>query len=352
MSERVVASTPQPTLSLGERAPGRTLATLFLIVLLAYLIHLGVGSYVWYSPLSVLRELLNGPGDGQANTIVWQIRLPRATACLLVGGILGLVGSAFQAQLRNPLADPYIVGVSSGAAVGGTLAVITGFSGVFYGLGTTALGFLTGIGSLAVVYLLARRRGVVDVTSLLLAGVVIGSLLSSVLSLLLLASGRDQAQVLAWLLGDTSRVPWSANGVLLFALVAGGLVLYRESRRLNAFALGDEAAMRLGVDTVRLTRLVLVTGTVMTAAAVGSVGIVGFLGLVAPHISRRLLGVDWRRSLPGAMLIGMGLLLLADLLSQRGVSMVTGVVGMEVPVGIVTAILGAPSLLVLMRKKG
>jgi iron complex transport system permease protein len=335
-------------------APARsTLLFLAAIVVLAFLIHLGVGSYRWFSPLDVARELLNGPGGtGAESTIVWQIRLPRATACLLVGGILGVVCSAFQAQLRNPLADPYIVGVSSGAAVGGAIAVVTGTSALFGGLGTTLAGFVSGIVSLAVVYFLARRRGVVDVTSLLLAGVVIGSLLSAVLSLILLASGRDQVQVLSWLLGNTGRVPWSANAVLAAALVAGSLVMIRESRRLNAFALGDEAAQRLGVDTVRLTRVVLITGTAMTAAAVGAVGIIGFLGLVAPHISRRLLGVDWRRSLPGSMLVGMGLLILADVLSQRGVSAMTGVVGMEVPVGIVTAILGAPSLLVLMRRKG
>ncbi|HEY0866905.1 MAG TPA: iron ABC transporter permease [Fimbriimonas sp.] len=323
-----------------------------LLVAFAFLVHLGVGSYQWYAPLTVLRELANGPSEGAANVIVWQIRLPRATACLFVGGILGIVGSAFQAQLRNPLADPYIVGVSSGAAVGGVVAVITGLSGMFGGLGTTLLGFLSGMGSLAVVYLLARRRGVVNVTSLLLAGVVIGSLLSAILSLLLLASGRDQTQVLAWLLGNTSRVPWNANAVLGVSLLLGATAMVRESRRLNAFALGDDAARRLGVDTLRLTRLVLLVGTAMTAAAVGAVGIIGFLGLVAPHISRRLLGVDWRRSLLGSMLVGMGLLLLADLLSQRGVSALTGVVGMQVPVGIVTAILGAPSLLVLMRKKG
>lgn len=308
---------------------------------------------MWYSPSTVLHELLGGPhGKNPTNLVVWQIRMPRAIACLLLGGILGTVGSAFQAQLRNPLADPYIVGVSSGAAVGGAAAVVFGFGASVGGLGTMLAGFISGLGSLALVYWLSRRRGVVDVTSLLLAGVVIGTLLSAVLSLLLLASGRDQGVVLSWLLGSTTPAFWPQNLLLAIVLFIGGLVLFRETRKLNAFALGDEVAQRVGVDTVRLTRVVLLAGTAMTAAAVGAHGIIGFLGLVSPHISRRVFGVDWRRSLPGSMLIGMALLLLADLLSQRGVSSITGVPGMEVPVGIVTAILGAPSLLILMRRNG
>jgi iron complex transport system permease protein len=326
-------------------------AGLAVITFLVFLVHLGVGSSAWYTPGDVIRELVRGPGFSEpANTIVWQIRLPRATACVLVGGILGLVGSAFQAQLRNPLADPYIVGVSSGAAVGGAAAFVLGLAGWFGGLGVTVFGFFTGLLSLWLVYSLAKHRGVVDVTSLLLAGVVIGSLLSAVLSLLLIASGKDQTVVLAWLLGSISPSFWAENALLAVALLAGAVILARESRRLNVFALGEDTAQRLGVDTVRLTRVVLITGTAMTAAAVGAVGIVGFLGLVAPHIARRLMGVDWRRSMTGAMIVGMLLLTGSDLIAQRLIPGLLNMPGLELPVGIVTALLGAPSLLILLKR--
>ncbi len=330
------------------------LSVLALVLFLGLLLHVGIGSSLWLKPWDVLAEIVRGPmtDPSLANNVVWNLRLPRAIQCLLVGAILGLVGSAFQAQLRNPLADPYIVGVSSGAAVGGVLAFITGFATAFGGLGTIVAGFVTGLAALLLVYSLAKRRGLVDVNTLLLAGVVVGSLLSALLSLALLAAGNDTNRVLGWLLGSTSNAAWNQNLILLIACVSGALILIRQSRNLNAFAVGEDTAARLGVDVPRLRTLVLTTGTAMTAAAVGSVGIIGFLGLVAPHISRRLLGVDWRWSLAGSGLAGGGLLLLADVLAQRGMSAVTGTPGMEIPVGIVTAVIGAPSLLLLLRRQG
>jgi iron complex transport system permease protein len=286
----------------------------------------------------------------EENVVVWVLRLPRAVAALAVGCILGLVGSAFQAQLRNPLADPYIVGVSSGAAVGGVLALVLGFGGAVGGLAMMGAGFFTGMGALALVYWLAQRRGLVDVTALLLSGVAVGSLLSAVTSLVLLAAGQDTNRVLEWLLGSLSASSWPKNAVLAGVAVLGGAILISRSRYLNAFAIGEDTASRLGVDVPRLRTVVLTVGTAMTAAAVGAVGIIGFLGLVAPHISRKLLGVDWRFSLLGSGLIGGALLLLADILAQRAMSAITQTPGLEVPVGVVTAIIGAPSLLVLLRR--
>ena len=338
------------------RSSARTILLLGCLVLLSFLVHLGVGSYRWYSPISVIHELLAGPhsnGDiSPENTIVWSIRLPRAVLCLLVGALLGSVGSAFQAQLRNPLADPYIIGVSSGAAVGGVGAILLGWGGWFGGLALTGAGTVTGLASLALVYSLSRRRGNTSTPTLLLAGVVIGSLLSAILSLMLLAAGKDTSAVLSWLLGNTSAASWPKNGALLLGLVLGLPVLVLNSRRLNAFAMGHQTAQRLGVPVRQLNRDILVAGTLMTSAAVGAVGIVGFLGLVAPHIARRVVGVDWRSSLPASALIGSGLLLLADILAQRGLTLLTGTPGMELPVGAVTALLGAPSLLILLRRQG
>ena len=320
------------------------LGALTALALVGLLLHLAIGSSLWLPPAEVLRQLGSGPSGRDAlNDVIWQIRLPRALGCVLVGALLGLVGSAFQALFRNPLAEPYIVGVSSGAAVGGAVALTTGLGAAWFGMGMIALSFVGGIASLALVYALATRRGLVDVGTLLLAGVVLGAMLSAVLSLIILASGGDTNQVLRWLLGSMTPMYWHELLAMLVVLVLGGWALTLQTRKLNAFILGEESAQRLGVDTNRLKRMTLGAGTLMTAVAVGSVGIVGFLGLVAPHIARRLLGVDWRWSLLGSAAVGAFLMLGADLIAQRAVP------DTELPVGVVTALLGAPFLIVLMR---
>lgn len=322
------------------------------LILLALLVHVSLGTSNTVSPLQVLRQIFHGPTDSTDtyNVIVWQIRLPRAITCLLVGALLGTVGSAFQALLRNPLADPYIVGVSSGAAVGGAIAIVAGFGEAFDNLGRVGAGYITGMLTLALVYRLSLKRGVIDVKTLLLAGVSIGALFSALTSLVLLLSGKDERVVLYFLMGDTSDGNWPKSALLAVALVIGFGILLVETRRLNAFAIGEETAQRLGVDVPRLTRIVLLVGGGMTAAAVGTVGVVGFVGLAAPHLARKVLGVDWRWSLPGAMAIGSLLLVSADVISQRLFSALLHTPGFDIPVGIVTSMLGAPSLVFLLRK--
>lgn len=318
---------------------------------MALLVYVQLGSMGGYTISEVAREVLRGPrGEGALHAIVWEIRLPRACVALLAGGLLAAVGSVFQALLRNPLADPYVLGVSSGAAIGGALAVAFGFGGLLGGMGMLGAGFAGGMLSLLMVVALARRRGLIDVNSLLLAGVTVGALLSALLSFVLLYAGQDTNRILGFLLGHTSDADWLRARVLALSLALGLAILYPQARRLNAFALGGPTAQRLGVDVPRLTRWVLVVGTAMTAAAVGAIGIVGFVGLVAPHIARRLVGVDWRISLPTSTLVGMVVMLVADLLGQRLLPWLTGTPGMEVNVGIVAAILGAPSLLILLRR--
>lgn len=337
----------------AKRRP-RLLWLLLVSVVLALLIHLNVGSHNWYAPWGVVPELLRGhlaDSDHPFNNIVWAIRLPRVLECVSVGAILGIVGSAFQAQFRNPLAEPYVVGVSSGAAVGSAAAMVFGFSAWLGGLGAAACGFASGMLALALVYGLASRRGRVDVSTLLLAGVIVGALLSSVLSLTILLAGQDSNQVLAMLLGSMLTATFEKDGILLMFMIIGSAILVRQTRLLNAFAMGEDSAARMGVNVARLRAVVLITGTAMTAAAVGAVGIIGFLGLVAPHIARRMLGVNWRYSLVGSGLIGATLLIAADLIAQR-VGGLFNVAMTEVPVGIVTAIIGAPSLLILIRKRG
>lgn len=323
----------------------------------ALIIHLAAGSsepgqpfLLRMSPMDVLQHLFAGP-DGGADAdpfhhIVWQIRLPRALACVFVGALLGSVGSAFQALFRNPLAEPYIVGVSSGAAAGGAMALVLGLGAWAFGMGILFFAFLGGAGSLMLVLAIAGRRGRTDVHTLLLSGVVVGAMLASVLSLILYSAGADANQILRWMLGSATPMHWNRVAVLAIVFLAGALVLFPQGKRLNALAVSDETAQRLGVDTKKLKRSVLTAGTAMTAVAVGSVGVIGFLGLVAPHIARRILGIDWRWSMSGAAICGAAILVLADVLAQRVLP------GGEVPVGVITAILGAPFLLVLLRREG
>jgi iron complex transport system permease protein len=328
-------------------------ATLSAITIVVFLLHIGYGSSTFLYPWDVIREILKGPRAGpgsRENDVVWGVRMVRGLACLCIGGILGGVGSAFQALFRNPLADPFIVGVSSGAATGSILAMLLGFVG---GLWQAGFAFAGGLLSLGLVMALAGRRGATNVVTLLLSGVVIGSMLSGVLSLMILLAGKDSTVVLRWLLGDLDVWYWSSVGLLAFALVVGGAILISQTRFLNAFAIGEETARRLGVNTRRLKAIVLVTGAGMTAVAVGTAGIIGFLGLVAPHIARGLVGTDWRRSLAASMLVGSALLLIADVVAQRLIPAVTARFGqpvIDLPVGVVTALIGAPSLLILLRR--
>lgn len=369
-------------LGAGPRADKRTfwLIALTVTVVLFFLLHLGTGSTNLVGPIGVLKQLFLGPikdisqlttadiqtlSDSELDALnelfrqngaVWGSRLPRALYCVLAGGILGVVGSAFQAVFRNPLAEPFTVGVSSGAAVGGAIAQIIGLDAGLAFLGTPLLAFVGGMASLALVFAMARRRQGTDTTTLLIAGVVVSSLLSAILSVVIVMSGQDSRLLMSWLMGSTTPAFMERVVLMAIVLTVGAVILYRQTKRLNALAIGEDTARRLGVDPVRLRWIVLTVGTAMASAAVGTVGAVAFLGLVAPHISRSILGVDWRRSMLGSLVVGAGLMLAADLLSQRGLPMIgqliTGkeLLVTEIPVGVVTALLGAPSLLILLRR--
>ncbi|MBX3120397.1 MAG: iron ABC transporter permease [Fimbriimonadaceae bacterium] len=332
--------------------PVRTLVILCIVAILAFCIHIGAGSsdshrlMLRLTPVEVVQEILRGDTDsGEAhNVIVWRLRLPRALACALVGALLGIVGSAFQGLFRNPLADPYIVGVSSGAAVGGAAALLLGIAGLWGGLAMMALAFMGGVLTLLLVFGLARTRQAVDVQRLLLAGVVVGAMLSAILTLMLALAGQDTNQMLRWLLGSMTPMTWTKLAILSGALVLGVVPLLGQAKALNAFAMGEETAHRLGVPTKRLKTVVLGVGTAMTAVCVGAVGIIGFLGLVSPHVARRLVGVDWRWSMIASGLVGVFVLCFADVLAQWGVP------GGELPVGVITALVGAPFLLALLKR--
>jgi len=311
-------------------------------LILAFALHLLVGAFT-LPIVDAWNALLQGPSaESPAQTILWQIRLPRSLAAVLVGGILGLSGAAFQSLFRNPLAEPFVVGVSGGAAVGGTLAIAAGVSGALMGFGGVAGALLGGMGALGLVLRLSQSKHGLSVPRLLLAGVLVGALLSSLVTLVLVMAGQDSTQILGWLLGSLSPMTYPRVMLLGFGLVIAALALFPAGGQLNAMAVGENTARSLGISTSVLIRRVLWGGAIATSIAVSVTGIIGFLGLLAPHIGRRIVGVDARVVLPVSTLLGGILLLISDLLAQQMVR------SLEMPVGAVTALLGAIALLAIL----
>ena len=277
-----------------------------------------------------------------AETIVWDLRLPRVLEAMIVGLGLSVAGATFQGLLRNPLADPYVLGTASGAALGAAIAVLIPVRVVILEFGLLqGLAFLGALGAVVAVYRLARVGGGAPMTSLLLTGYALGSLLAAGLAMAMYLSGAALRQIFAYLLGSFESASWGRlAGVVPIVIVASAVILLR-ARSLNGLLLGEEAALHLGVDVRRERALLLGLATLITAACVAVSGLIGFVGLVVPHVVRLVVGPNARVVLPLSALAGAGLMVGAD--------MVARVLG-EVPVGVVTAVIGAPFFLFLLRR--
>ncbi len=292
---------------------------------------------------------MSAPRDlSYVDTIVWTIRLPRVLGGAIIGMLLAMAGVAFQSLLLNPLADPYFVGVSSGAGLGAGIVTLLGGSGLLAGFAPTLAAFVAGLGAVTLVYALARVNGRVPVQTFLLAGIVVGTALYSLTKLTVSLAFRsgDAAKasaILTQLLGSLGHLGWRDVGLLLPFGVAGAIVLSVSWRELNMMALGEESAAHLGVDTERFKRRVLIAGTLVTAAAVSVGGIIAFVGMVVPQMARRLVGPDHRRLLPTAMLLGGLVLVGSDWLSRVYLE------GLDI--GVITSLLGAPVFCWLLRRR-
>ncbi|WP_438489307.1 FecCD family ABC transporter permease [Streptomyces sp. S186] len=341
---------------MGERTHlARTgpLALLLAVALLAALtaaVSLGATDlapgHVW----SVVLDRLRGapPRPGTDELIVWQLRVPRALLAALVGAGLGLVGTATQALVRNPLADPYLLGISNGASLGAVAAIVLGAgAGGALGLGLSAAAFAGALAAFALVWLMARRGGGFSPLRLVLAGVGIGQFLSGFTSYLVLQAGDEQQTrgVLFWLMGSLSGATWGALWLPALAVGAGLLVLQARARAMNALLMGDETAAGLGVDVTRLRRELFVVTSLLTGTLVAVSGAIAFVGLMVPHLCRLVLGGDHRRLLPLAALTGALLLVVVDVVCR------TAMDGQELPVGVVTAMIGAPALLLVLDRR-
>lgn len=281
------------------------------------------------------------PGEEQ---IIFEIRLLRVLGCVVVGMALGAAGVALQGILRNPMADPYVIGTSGGAGLGATLAMLLPIQLSWLGFGVVqAMAFGGAFLAVMLVYNVAKVGSKTPVVTLLLAGFAVSSMLAAVLSFLMMISGNALRQIVVWMMGGVTVASWSQLAFVLPLVVAGASVMYLLTPALNAFLLGEEQAKYLGVDVERCKLIILTLAALLTGAAVSVSGLVGFVGLVVPHVGRLVFGPDHRLLLPAATLIGGIFLVLADLLARSLMAPT------EIPVGVVTALIGSPFFVYLLR---
>jgi iron complex transport system permease protein len=319
-------------------------------VLIAVLV-LTVGSVripyltVWKILLSHL-PFVNITGDWSSTTdmIIWGIRLPRIIMAGITGAALGVAGATYQGLFRNPLADPYLIGVAQGAALGAAIGFILPwhFLGVYF---IPLLAFLGALAAVSAVYLIARVRKSLPVTTLILAGAAIGAFLISLTSYITIIAPDRTHAIMSWFMGSFSLSNWDQIKLVSPYIAAGLGVIFVYARPLNVMQLDEDQAQQLGINVERTKLILLVASTLITAAAVCFVGTIGFVGIIIPHAVRMVWGPDHRSLLPLSALTGAILLVLADTASR------TIMPPTEIPVGIITAFIGAPFFLFLLRRK-
>lgn len=279
-------------------------------------------------------------------TIIIQIRMPRILAGALVGAALAVAGVVYQGVFKNPMADPYVLGVSAGAAVGASLAIVLGIGFTLLGLSTVPiLAFAGSLIAVFIVYNISRVGSRVPVTTLLLSGIAVSIFLSAIVTVLQVIAGGRLHVIVFWLMGGFSYVEWKDVWAVLPLVCLGAVATYFYARDLNILALGEETAQHLGVDVERVKKLLLIFGSLITAAAVSISGLIGFIGLIIPHMTRILIGPDHRILLPTSIIVGATFLVICDAVARVVVSPV------ELPVSVITALSGGPFFIYLLRKK-
>jgi iron complex transport system permease protein len=333
-------------MSRGPLTLRRTIATvagLTLLLLLAASISLMVGA----TPISVgdaWRAFFMSPDTSgeTVRTILLQIRLPRVLLAMIVGAGLASAGAVLQALLRNPLAEPYILGISSGGTVGALVAVFVGV-----GMTQVTMPLFSFVGSglvMLLVFMLGHRRGFLDTNALLLSGVMVGAFFSALILLFTALANQDIRATYLWLIGNLSSAEMGSLAVVAPLILLASVLLLTRARLFNLIAIGDETAMHLGVDVERVKRLSYLLASLITGLAVSVSGVIGFVGLVVPHTCRLIFGPDHRLLIPASFLGGAIFLLLCDLVSRVLLA------PSEIPVGAVTAVLGAPVFIYLLKK--
>jgi len=321
--------------------------SLFIILIFSFLLSISIGTvhFPFKEIIGTIWERILGH-PGVYNSIIVEVRLPRVILALLVGASLGGVGTIFQSLFMNPMADAYIIGVSSGAALGAVSAIVFRLEVQFLGLSSIPIfAFIGGIATVGLVYSISYRGHHNSILNLLLAGLAVNAFLSGLMSLLLLLSDTTLHGSIYWLMGGFSGRGWQHIRIMLPYFIICTIILSMYTREANIMLLGDEQAQNLGVNTSQVRRILIIISSLLTASAVSVSGVIGFVGLITPHILRRIIGPDNRILFPASLLGGAILLLLSDLVARIALS------PSEIPVGIVTSLIGAPFFLFLLRKK-
>lgn len=325
--------------------PRRTHVVAALLVLLFVSASLSLSLGHVKVPLSCVAEAVLAPGEASSCSlgnflIIRSIRMPRILVAILVGASLSVAGAGMQGLFRNPMADPYIVGISAGAAFGASIGFLLHLHIMFVSL----VAFTAAMCTSLLVYSLARVGGRVPVRNLLLAGIAVGYFLSAVTMLVMFLAREDVQQIVFWLMGSLSTSNWYKLQYILPISVIGGVGVYIHSRELNIFQLGEEQALSLGIDVERTKVYVLMFSSLITACSVAISGVIGFIGLVTPHMVRLLVGPDHKVLVPCSAVLGGSLLLWSDTIAR------TVIPPVEIPVGVVTALGGAPFFILLLRR--
>lgn len=326
---------------------------LILILVLAVVASVSVGSAdlsAWDSlrlvlgKLPIVGDVIDTSDIGNAyEIIVWNIRMPRILLAALVGGVLAVVGGAFQGVFGNALADPHILGVSSGAALGATFGMLSGVTVSFLSLGAVGVcAFIGAVLTVILVYNLAKVGGEMSTTNMLLTGTAISTMLSAIISLMMTFNKEQLDKVYMWTLGSFSAATWDKVKFLFVVVVVGFLLLVAYADKINVMMMGEEDAKSLGVDTVRVRRIIIVIASFLVAAAVSVSGVIGFVGLIIPHTVRLLNGSNNKSLLPYSFFAGATFLVLCDTAAR------TLAAPTEIPVGIITSVFGAPYFIFLI----
>jgi iron complex transport system permease protein len=354
VSSRSLSAKPPPGAYFSGRRT-RIYSLLGLLVLLVLIIILATSIGSVHIPLSTTFSILLDrlpfveiaqTWQDTIATIIVDIRLPRVILAGLVGAALAVAGATYQGLFRNPLADPYLIGVAQGASLGAVIGFLLPVAGKVAGFGLIPLlAFAGALLSTIAVYLLARVGKTLPVTTLILAGVALSALLGSIVSYLVISSGEQMHSIIFWLMGSFSLSEWSEVGVVLPYVAAGTAVIIVFARLLNVMQLDEEQAQQLGVNVERLKIILLAAATLITAASVAFVGTIGFVGIIIPHAVRLIWGADHRFLLPLSLLTGAIFMILTDLIARTILSPA------EIPIGVITAIFGAPFFLYLLRRR-
>ncbi|NSL50480.1 FecCD family ABC transporter permease [Calidifontibacillus erzurumensis] len=318
----------------------------FSLAILVFSIYLGISIGTLSIPISTIIDIFGqlfslsktDDVDPMVYNIVVSIRMPRVFLAMLVGFSLSIAGSAFQGLLKNPLADPFTLGVSSGASLGAVIVLFIGLSLPFIGRFTLPVlsiifALLTLFVVLAFTRLIERKM---SVETIILTGIIFSSFLGAVISLLIALSGEELRQIVVWLMGSVSMRGWVYVYMILPFTIAGVIILLLNCKELNALSFGEETAQQLGVDVAKRKIMILIGASLLTGSAVAVSGTIGFVGLVIPHITRMIWGPDHYKLLPISMINGGAFLILADLVAR------TIIAPQELPIGVITAIIGAP----------